>query len=431
MRKVIRNAYVVAPSNNFEGFADISMVDGLIELVGDVSGVSIDEEIDATGLVAVPGFVDIHAHLRDPGFTHKETIETGLRSAVKGGFTTVCCMPNTNPTIDNVQAVEYIKRKAEKLGICDLYPIGTITRGELGEELSDLLSLKKAGCVAFSDDGKPVMNAEILRKALIYVEDLGVPLSLHEEDLNISGDGVVNDGKTAFELGLKGIPNVSESSIIARDIEIAKSTESHIHICHVSTRESIEVLKIAKREKVKVSFEVTPHHLSLTEEEIDGYNTFAKVNPPLRSKDDVAAIHAAFSAGLVDAIATDHAPHDEESKRCTMQKAAFGISGFETAFAVVNTYIVNAGIISLAEAVALMTLKPSNIFHLDSGTLNEGKSANIVLIDKNAEWVVDRFSFISKGKNTPFHGKRLKGKIVKTFYKGKEVYSEGEQNGVV
>jgi len=426
MRKVIRNAYVISPSNDFEGFADISIVDGFIEMVGDVSSVAVDEEIDATGLVAAPGFVDIHAHLRDPGFTNKETIETGLKAAVKGGFTTVCCMPNTNPTIDNVQTVEYIKRKAEKVDICDLHPIGTITKSEKGEELSDMMTLKKAGCVAFSDDGRPVMNAEVLRKALIYAEDLNVPLSLHEEDLNISGDGVVNDGRIAFELGLKGIPNVSESSIIARDVEIAKSTNAHLHICHVSTKESIEVLKRAKMDSANVTFEVTPHHLSLTEKEIEGYNTFAKVNPPLRSEDDLKAVHAAFSSGLVDAIATDHAPHDEESKRCTMQKASFGISGFETAFAVVNTYLVEAGIIGLAEAISLMTVKPARVFNLNAGTLNEGQTANIVLLDKKAEWVVDRFSFVSKGKNTPFHGKKLKGKVVKTFYRGNLVYSEGE-----
>ena len=422
MRTVIRNAYVIAPTSNFEGFADISIVDGRIESVGDVVGVSIDEEIDATGLIAAPGFVDIHAHLRDPGQTHKETIETGLKAANKGGFTTVCCMPNTTPTIDNVQTVEYIKRKAEKLDICDLYPIGTITKGEKGEELSDMISLKEAGCVAFSDDGRPVMNAEILRKALIYAEDLDVVLTLHEEDLNISGDGVVNDGKIAFELGLKGIPNVSESSIIARDVEIAKSTNARMHICHVSTRESVEVLKKAKLDSSNITFEVTPHHLSLTDEEIKDYNTFAKVNPPLRSIEDVEAIHTAIASGLVDAIATDHAPHDEDSKRCTMQNAAFGISGFETAFAVVNTYLVEKGIISLADAIALMSSKPAKLFKLDAGTLEEGKNANIVLIDKNIEWTVDRFKFISKGKNTPFHGKKLKGKVVKTFYKGKVVY---------
>ncbi len=425
MRTVIRNAYVIAPASSFEGFADISIKDGFIETVGEVVGVSIDKEIDATGLIASPGFVDIHVHLRDPGFTHKETIETGLNAAVKGGFTTVCCMPNTKPVIDNVQTVEYIINKAKNLNICDLYPIGSISKNEEGKELSDMLSLHKAGCVAFSDDGLPVMNAELLRKALIYSEDLNVPLTLHEEDKNISADGVVNECELAFRLGLKGIPNVSESSMIARDIEIAKSTKAHLHICHVSAKESVEVLKKAKLDGANVTFEVMPHHFSLTDKEIDGYNTYAKVNPPLRSKSDVEAIKAAIASGVVDAIATDHAPHEEDSKRCTMQKAAFGISGFETAFAVVNTYLIDKGIVSIADAINLMTYKPAKTFNLDAGSIDEGKYANIVLLDKDFEWIVDRFKFVSKGKNTPYHGKTLKGKVVKTFYKGREVY-QGE-----
>ncbi len=425
MRTVIRNAYVIAPASSFEGFADISIKDGFIETVGEVVGVSIDKEIDATGLIASPGFVDIHVHLRDPGFTQKETIETGLNAAVKGGFTTVCCMPNTKPVIDNVQTVEYIINKAKNLNICDLYPIGSISKNEEGKELSDMLSLHKAGCVAFSDDGLPVMNAELLRKALIYSEDLNVPLTLHEEDKNISADGVVNECELAFRLGLKGIPNVSESSMIARDIEIAKSTKAHLHICHVSAKESVEVLKKAKLDGANVTFEVMPHHFSLTDKEIDGYNTYAKVNPPLRSKSDVEAIKAAIASGVVDAIATDHAPHEEDSKRCTMQKAAFGISGFETAFAVVNTYLIDKGIVSIADAINLMTYKPAKTFNLDAGSIDEGKYANIVLLDKDFEWIVDRFKFVSKGKNTPYHGKTLKGKVVKTFYKGREVY-QGE-----
>lgn len=423
MREVIRNAYVINPAEEFEGFADISVKDGFIESVGRVNGVSIDKEVDASGLIASAGFVDLHAHLRDPGFTSKETVETGLKAAVKGGFTSVCCMPNTNPVIDNVQTVEYIKNKADNLSICDLYPIGSISRGEKGESLSDMLSLKKAGCVAFSDDGRPVMDGELLRKALIYTEDLNIPLSLHEEDVNISKDGVVNDCKMAFQLGLSGIPNVSESSIIARDIEILKSTKGRLHICHVSTKESLKVIENAKYNNANITFEVTPHHLSLTDSEIDNYNTFAKVNPPLRSGDDLKAVHSAFAEGLVDAIATDHAPHEEDLKKCTMQNAAFGISGFETAFSVVNTYLVEKGIISLFEAISLMTNRPSKIFNLKSGSLNEGEWANIVLIDRQKEYVVDRFKFVSKGKNTPYHNKKLKGVVVKTFYRGKEVFS--------
>lgn len=422
MRTVIRNVYTIAPANNFEGFADISIKDGYIEAVGDVVGVSINNEIDATGLVASPGFVDIHAHLRDPGFSNKETIETGLASAVKGGFTTVCCMPNTRPVIDNIQTVEYIKNRAHMLNICDLYPIGSISKNEEGDQLSDMLSLHKAGCVAFSDDGLPVMNAELLRKALIYSEDLNLPLTLHEEDKNISADGVVNECELAFRLGLRGIPNVSESSIIARDVEIVRSTKAHLHICHVSTKESIEVLRKAKYDGVNVTFEVMPHHLSLTDREIDNYNTYAKVNPPLRSESDLEAVQTAIASGLVDAIATDHAPHEEDAKICTMQKAAFGISGFETAFAVVNTYLVERGIIGLSEAIRLMTYSPAKTFNLEAGSMDEGQFANIVLINKEKEWIVDRFKFVSKGKNTPYHGKKLKGTIVRTFYRGKEVF---------
>ncbi len=430
MRTVIRNAYVIAPSVNFEGFADISINDERIEMVGDVVGVSIDEEIDATGLIAAPGFVDIHAHLRDPGFTYKETIETGLAAAVKGGFTTVCCMPNTSPPVDNIQTVEYIKVKAERLNICNLHPIGCISRGQKGEELADMLSLHKAGCVAFSDDGLPVMNAGLLRKAMVYVRDLNVPLSLHEEDKTISEDGVVNECKLAFRLGLKGIPNVAESSMIARDVEIAKSVSGRVHFCHVSARESIEVLRRAKMESDKVTFEVMPHHFSLTDKEIENYNTYAKVNPPLRDALDVESIQMALSGGLVDAIATDHAPHDEDSKRTTMQRASFGISGFETAFAVGNTYLVGAGILTLEELISLMSYKPARVFGLDAGRLEEGAYADIVLLDKDREWVVDRFKFVSKGKNTPYHGKKLKGSIVKTIYKGRVVY-KGESDGAV
>ncbi len=422
MRSVIRNAYVIDPLSGFEGFADISVVDEYIEIVGNVEAVPVDKEIDASDLVAAPGFVDIHAHFRDPGFTHKETIETGMLAAVKGGFTTVCVMPNTKPVIDNVQTVEYIKNKAIKVGICDVHPIGAISAGEQGSSLSDMFSLRDAGCVAFSDDGRPVMNAGLLRKALIYSEDLNVPIVLHEEDITLSGDGVVNECGLAFELGLVGIPNVSESSMIARDVEILRSTKGRLHICHVSTRESVEILKKAKIEHVSVTFEVTPHHISLTDNEIDGYNTLAKVNPPLRSERDVMALHLALRAGFVDAIATDHAPHDEDSKQTLIQDAAFGISGLETAFAVVNTYLVLKGVVTLMEAIRLMTVAPARIFNLSSGTLSEGEYANIVLLDPHKRWRVNRYDFVSKGKNSPFHGKELVGTVDRTIYRGKTVY---------
>jgi dihydroorotase len=424
MRTVIHSGLVIDPANNIEKVTDIVINDDKIELVGNANGLSIDKEIDASGLVVCPGFVDLHTHLRDPGFTKKETIETGAAAAVAGGFTTICCMPNTNPPIDNELVVSYILNKASSVDICSVHPIGAITKNQEGKQLCDYFSLKNAGCVAFSDDGKPVSDANLLYTALKYTKDnKDFIFALHEEDYSFSKDGVMNEGKTAFELGLKGIPSLSESSMIARDIEILRAVkDARLHICHVSAKESIALLNNAKKEGLNITFEVTPHHLALTEEEAYNYNSYAKVNPPLKSKEDIESIIEALRLDLVDAIATDHAPHEIDSKNVPIQDASFGISGLETAFGVVNTYLVKKNIISLFKAIELLSTKPAKTFKLNSGTLSEGSLANIVLLDIRKEWVVDSNNFKSKGKNTPFNSKTLFGSIEQTIYKGKIVY---------
>jgi dihydroorotase len=424
MRTVIHSGLVIDPANNIEKVTDIVINDDKIEFVGNANGLSIDKEIDASGLVVCPGFVDLHTHLRDPGFTKKETIETGAAAAVAGGFTTICCMPNTNPPIDNELVVSYIVNKASSIDICDVHPIGAITRNQEGKQLCDYFSLKNAGCVAFSDDGKPVSDANLLYTALKYTKDLeDFIFALHEEDYSFSKDGVINEGKVAFELGLKGISSLSESSMIARDIEILRAVKgAHLHICHVSAKESIALLNNAKKEGLNITFEVTPHHLALTEEEAYNYNSYAKVNPPLKSEEDIESIIEAFKLDLVDAIATDHAPHEIDSKNVPIQDASFGISGLETAFGVVNTYLVKKQIISLSKAIELLSTKPAKTFKSNAGTLSEGTLANIVLLDIHKEWVVDSNNFKSKGKNTSFNSKTLFGSIEQTIYKGKIVY---------
>jgi dihydroorotase len=423
MITVIKKGRVIDPYNDIDRVCDV-IIDG--EKIKDIvpSGkIKGEKIIDATGKVVCPGLIDIHVHFRDPGFTQKEDLYSGSKAAAKGGFTTVCCMPNTNPVNDNVLVSYYIVNRAKEIGLCDILPIGAITKGEKGKEIVDFYTLKDVGCVAFSDDGLPVMDASLLKRALIYTKSLNVPITLHEEDLNLSSCGVINEGFYSTKMGLVGIPNCSESAIIARDIEILRHTGSHIHICHVSTEESMRVIKRAKEDGLNITCEVTPHHLSLTEKETDNFNTQGKVNPPLRTERDVEKMREAVREGIVDALVTDHAPHDEKSKQTTMSDAAFGISGLETAFAVLNTYLVEGKIISLSQLIALMTYKPSIIYRLlPRGTLNKEAFANITIIDLNKEWTVNREKFISKGGNTPFHDKKLKGQIYCTIYRGKVTY---------
>ena len=424
MITVIKGGRVIDPYNKKDEICDVVVNGDKIEAVVPHWEAKADRIIDATGKVVCPGFVDIHVHFRDPGFTQKEDLYSGSKAAAKGGFTTVCCMPNTNPVNDNSLVSYYIVNRAKEIGLCDIFPIGAITKGEKGKEIVDFYTLKDAGCVAFSDDGVPVMDAFVLQQVLVYSKPLNVPITLHEEDLNLSSGGAINEGFYSTKMGLQGISNCSESAIIARDVEVLRHTGGHIHICHVSTEESMRVIKRAKEDGLNITCEVTPHHLSLTEKETDNFNTQGKVNPPLRTERDVEKMREAVREGIVDALVTDHAPHDEKSKETTMSDAAFGISGLETAFAVLNTYLVEKKIVSLPELIALMTYKPSIVYHLSRGTLSKGDFANITVIDLNEKWTVNREEFVSKGRNTPFHNKNLKGQIYYTMYKGEITYEK-------
>ena len=374
--------------------------------------------INAKGLIVMPGLIDMHVHLREPGFEYKETIQTGTMAAVKGGFTTVCCMPNTLPVNDNASVTEFIKRKASQEGHCAVLPIGAITKGQKGEELAEIGTMRNEGCIAFSDDGQPVMNSLIMRRALEYSKSFDVPVISHSEDLTLSEDGVMNEGLISITLGLKGIPVEAEQIMIFRDILLAELTGGRLHIAHVSTEGSVNLIRNAKNRGANVTAETCPHYFSLTEDAVQGYNTNAKVNPPLRTARDIAAIKKGLKDGTIDVIATDHAPHHRDEKMREFDSAPFGISGLETALGL-SLRLVQEGILSLRQLIEKMTLNPAKILRIKKGTLRAGMDADIVVVDEKKEYTVHAERFISKGKNTPFEGWELRGSPVLTMYKGK------------
>lgn len=379
--------------------------------------------IEAKGKVVCPGLVDIHVHLREPGFEHKETIRTGCQSAAAGGFTSIVCMPNTNPVNDNASVTEYILLKARTEGIVNVYPIGAITKGEMGETLAQIGEMYEAGCVGVSDDGMPVMNSKVMRHAMEYVQAFDIPVISHAEDKNLSGKGVMNEGYVSTELGLAGIPCASEDVMVSRDITVAELTGARLHICHVSTAGSVRLIRAAKKRGVKVTAEVTPHHFMLTDEAVGGYDTNAKMNPPLRSARDREAVIEGLKDGTLDAIATDHAPHSEDEKKVEFDLAPFGIVGLETALPL-SLKLVENGVLTLSQMISKLTDAPSKILNLGKGTLGIGESADIVIFDPDQEVTVEREKFHSKSKNTPFHGWKLKGKVYYTIVNGKIVYSQ-------
>jgi dihydroorotase len=433
MKILIRDGHVIDPSQELDGVGDILIEDGKIKEValqnappnlpltkGEKKRGNDPEPriVNAKGLIIMPGLIDMHVHLREPGFEYKESIQTGTMAAVKGGFTTVCCMPNTFPVNDNASVTEFIKRKASQEGHCAVLPIGAITKEQKGGELAEIGTMRNEGCIAFSDDGQPVTNSLIMRRALEYSKSFDVPVISHSEDLTLSEDGVMNEGVISITLGLKGIPVEAEQIMIFRDILLAELTGGRLHIAHVSTEGSVNLIRNAKNRGANVTAETCPHYFSLTEDAVQGYNTNAKVNPPLRTARDIAAIKKGLKDGTIDVIATDHAPHHRDEKMREFDTAPFGISGLETALGL-SLRLVQEGILSLHQLIEKMTINPAKILRIKKGTLRVGMDADIVVVDEKKEYTVHAERFISKGKNTPFEGWELRGSPVLTMYKGK------------
>jgi len=377
------------------------------------------EVIDCEGKLVFPGFIDMHCHLRDPGQTHKEDIKTGSRAAVAGGFTTVCCMPNTTPPLDNPAMMQYVRRRSEECGNADVYPIGCLTRGQKGAELCEYGLMKKSGAIALSDDGLPVNSGGVMLNALKYAKTFNLTVLSHSEDKSISGSGVVNDGENATASGLRGIPKSAESAGIARDVLLAEDAGAKLHVCHVSTAQSVDIIRQAKKRGVLVTCETCPHYFAATDDEILSYNTNAKINPPLRSSDDVDAIIEGIADGTIDVIATDHAPHAFDEKNVEFDYAPFGTVGLETAFAVAYTRLVLTETIKPTDLCRMMSAAPAEILGLnDRGRIQVGMRADIVVIDPDAEYTVDALTFKSKSKNSLFDGWRLSGRIIDVYVKG-------------
>ncbi len=407
------------PSQDMDENADVLVVAGRVEAVG--PGLSAPDEsdiIDATGLVVAPGFIDVHVHLREPGGEHKETIATGAHAAVAGGFTQVWAMPNTDPPVDNPAAVGFVIAAAERARGAKVRPIGAASVGQNGERMTEVGELVSAGAVAVSDDGHPVLDSGLMRRILEYTQTFGIPMIQHSEDPALSAGGVMNEGSVATALGLRGIPNAAEAAMLARDALLSEVTGGRLHVCHVSTRQSVAFLRRARAAGLRVSSEVTPHHLLLTEELVRGYNTEAKVNPPLRTEADVTAVREALVEGVIDMIATDHAPHHYEEKEREFDDAPFGINGLETAFGLCLKALVEPGHMSLSMLIDRMSCAPARVMGLEEGTLRAGAPADIVLLVPDEAWTVDPARFVSRSGNTPIAGWELPGKVRRTLVDG-------------
>lgn len=419
MKTVIKNARVIDPQNNRDELCDVWFENKKILKVVPAENKSVEAEhvFDATGLILTAGFVDLHTHLREPGFEYKETIASGTASAVSGGFTSICCMANTQPANDSHIVTEYILQQARLANLAKVYPIGAITKNLKGETLAPFGALKASGCVAVSDDGWTVQNAQMMRMALEYAKTFGLPVSTHSIDADLAKQGCMNESHVSTRLGLKGSPAVAEDVIIARDIMLSELTGAHLHIGHLSTRGGIELVRQAKKKGLRVTCEVAPHHFTLTDEDIKDYDTHYKMCPPLRSREDILAICEAMAEGVVDAIATDHAPHALVDKCVEFDKAAFGIIGFETALPL-SLRLVDKGIISLMQMVELLTISPARVFGLTAGTLDIGASADVTLFDPESLWELNAQTIFSKSHNTPFMGQKMKGRVVRTYVDG-------------
>ncbi len=422
MDLLIKGGRVIDPSQGIDDTLDILVHEGKIKKLGKGLAAAKDVEvINAGGLLVIPGLIDMHVHLRDPGPEYKEDIVTGTRAAAAGGFTSIVCMPNTKPVNDNKIVTTYILDKARREGLVNVCPVGAITQGSKGENLAEMGEMKEAGCVAVSDDGHPVANAELLRRALEYAKGMGIMVISHAEELQLVGEGVMNEGFTSTELGLKGIPRIAEDIATARDIMLAEYANSPLHIAHVSTAGSVRIIREAKARGVQVTCETAPHYFSLTDDAVRGYNTNAKMNPPLREAADVAAIKEGLRDGAIDAIATDHAPHHLDEKDLEFNLALNGIIGLETSLPL-SLQLVKENVLSLNELVEKMSLNPAKILNIARGTLHPGAVADITVIDTKKEWVVEAEKLASKSKNTPFLGMKMTGCAAYTIVGGKVVH---------
>jgi len=421
---LIKGAYVVDPSQNIEGRKDVLIENGkIIKIENTIPESQATRIIHADNLVLTPGFIDIHTHLRDPGYEWKEDIETGSLCAVAGGITSLCCMANTDPVNDNPSVTRYIIEKAKKVNLCDVFPVGALTKGLKGEEIAEIGQMVEAGIVAVSDDGEVPRNSKLLRNAFDYAKSFGIPVLCHSEDKTLSAGGHMNEGYLSTILGIPGIPPEAEDIGTLRDIMIAKMTGAKIHICHVSTEGALEIIKKAKKEGVKVTCEITPHHFSLTEDAVKTFDTNAKMAPPLRTERDVKACKKALSEGIADVVATDHAPHSKDEKMVEFNNAPYGIIGFPTLLPL-SLNLVREGILSLSQMVEKLTVNPAKIINKkDIGSLKPGNRANITIFDPEEEFTLTEEMILSKSKNTPFLNQKLKGRVKLTIRNGKIVYN--------
>jgi dihydroorotase len=420
MQYLLKNGRLIDPLTGRDEETDIHIVDGKIGRIAKNLNVPSAQVIELKGKIVAPGFIDLHVHLREPGFEYKETILTGCTAAAAGGFTAVCCMPNTNPPIDDESVVRLIKERARIAmnGLVDVYPVAAVTKGRKGEHLAPLSELAAAGAVAFSDDGDPVHDAEIMRRALEYASMFNRPVIQHAQDIPMTKGGAMNEGFTATRLGIPGMPPVAEDAVLARDIQITKYTGARYHLAHMSTAGATAMVRAAKAEGLHVTCEVTPHHFSLTDEAVSDFDTNTKMNPPLRTREDVDALKKGLKDGTIDVIATDHAPHSFDEKQVEYQSAPFGIVGLETALGLVVTELVNSGVLTLSQMIEKMSTNPRRIVNLPEIRIAEGEQANLTIFDPAAEWIVDVQAFKSKSKNSPFGGRKLTGKPVGVINNG-------------
>lgn len=423
MRYIIKGGRVIDPSQQLDEVLDILIDDGRIAALGKGLAAENAEVIDAGGKVVAPGLIDLHVHFREPGLTYKEDIASGSRAAARGGVTTVVCMPNTDPVVDHPALVKYVMEKGRAVGLTNVLTTGCITKGMKSEELSEIGDLKEAGAVAITDDGRPVLSSGLMRRALEYAKMFDMPVMSHSEDLSLVDGGSMNEGETSTRLGLRGIPKTAESVAVSRDVLIAEETGARLHVCHVSTKNSIEAVRAAKKRGAKITCETAPHYFSLTDKACEGFCTNAKMNPPLRDAEDVAAVIEGLMDGTIDAIATDHAPHHRDEKEVEFDKALNGIVGLETSLPLGITHLVRPGKLTLSQLIEKMSTVPAKIIGIDRGSLQQGKIADLVLFDPEEKYIIHGDDFASKGRNTPFDGHEVYGKVLMTISEGKVVYT--------